>query len=124
VILAAIALILARSHESRDVPPAPVIQKDEPTWKYSLFEFGDGRTTESGRTLYAHLVFYDFKADKPFESEPTQTNRLIDAEELLNKIGEDGWQFVWTNGTNFITRRATGQGKHAYFTIHYSPENQ
>ena len=55
-------------------------------------------------------------------TEPARTNRVTGADQVLGEISRDGWQFVWTDGTNYLTRRADGDGRHAYFIVEYLPE--
>lgn len=126
-LLATIALILSHNQSAAGILPAspsPSTSSDASAWKYDDFKFEGSSTKEFSKILYANLVFYDYKEGAGLDTAPTRTNRVNAVSEIWERIGQDGWQFVWTDGTNCLTRRMEGLGKHAYFIIAYLPKSE
>lgn len=39
---------------------------------------------------------------------------------LLNGIGRDGWDLVWTDGNNWVVKRVRGTGRHDFFAVDFT----
>jgi len=119
LLLASITLLLVQlRHDVRTPhPPAPASAAD-PAWKYSQFHFDGYLTHELGKTQHAQLVNYDLGADG-LGLRPVETNSITSADQILTDIGRDGWQYVWTDGTTYLVRRAAGSWRHELFLLEY-----
>jgi hypothetical protein len=101
--------------------PAPVA--DSTRWEYAEFEF-DKPSHPGGadnQPVNACLIFYNRSETNEFELVKSEPQRMIDTAEVLSAIGQDGWEFVWTDGARFVVRRHSGQGQHFRFSVQYLP---
>jgi len=96
------------------------IHLSRPTWDYGEFTF-----KESDKQFYDEK---DYKTKKM-----TRYQRMLvrggftadsayTATGVLNSLGYDGWELVWSDGTRYIVRRIKGNWSYDYFSISYQAD--
>ena len=76
----------------------PTVQK----WEFSSFKFHEPEFNDS-RTFMTEC--YIQFSDGNFHWQGSNTVASVD--NLLNQIGDFGWDIAWSDGTNFIVKRPT-----------------
>ena len=78
-------------------------------------------------TTYIHKSEYSEKKyktvlilnnyDRNFKRTDEQTEDAFDAGMVLARLGSDGWQLVWSDGTHYIVQRPEGDWYHNDFLV-------
>lgn len=112
LMLTIIALILCQLRNRNDAT-APKLETHAvipAAWKYLDFQFNEPDK------YHTRLIAYHTD-EQTFQSSPVETNRVTSAEDIFDRIGSDGWEFVWSDGKSFLVRRPEGKWKHSYFLV-------
>ena len=87
----------------------PVAEK-EATWEYGGFEFKSfSKDKVTGRNYKSVLIFSDSKIP---ESE-------FSADEILNRLANDGWILASQDGKHYTVKRKEGKWLHSSFRVEY-----
>ncbi len=83
-------------------------------------------------TSYTHKSEYSDKRyktvlilnnyDRNFKRTDEQTEDAFDAAGVLDTLGGDGWQLVWSDGTRYIVQRPEGDWYHDSFLVEQMEE--
>ena len=107
-------------------------QKSAPMrWEYRTFKWDSTQAIASysdSKVIYRQfIIFKDTTLTQQgtnfeFLSSESDPQMVFTITGILCYIGADGWEFCWTDGTNYIIKRPIGTGLHATFDLEYRAE--
>ena len=99
-------------------------------WEYKIFKWDSDVTVGSysdKRVTYHEYVAFKDSAPRAatnigIDLAETDSRMVYAVVNVLDYIGADGWEFCWTDGTNYTMKRPLGTWTHSTFDLGYRAE--
>jgi len=101
-------------------PPVPV-RWDVKEFTFTGYSHKDD--LDDTKVWHAFLTFSDGSYENnnfTVKSDPPES--AFDADEILDRIGNDGWELAWSDGTRYIVKRPQGNWRREFFDVTYKEE--
>jgi DNA-directed RNA polymerase subunit RPC12/RpoP len=105
--------------QKQQQPPVPM------RWDVKEFEF----TGYSHKDVFdekidwhATLTFSDMAGNNSLNIKQTGEESAFSADYILDRLGNDGWELAWSDGTRYIVKRPQGKWLHEFFDVSYKEE--
>jgi hypothetical protein len=100
-------------------PPVPV------RWDVSEFTFtGYSHKDDYDEKIrwHAMLTFSHIDVGNGFKVIQDRSEDATSADTILDRLGDDGWELAWSDGTRYIVKRPQGKWLHEFFDVNYEQE--